>query len=38
MPLLLAAGYQHKVAAKVGELNTGRQTLARLIHEANGGG
>jgi len=26
------------VAAKVGEFNTGRQTLARLIREANGGG
>jgi len=34
----LAAGYQGKVAAKVGELNTGRQTLARLLEEANGGG
>jgi len=34
----LAADYQGKVAAKVGELNTGRQTLARLLEEANGGG
>ena len=34
----LAAAYQSRVAVKVGELNSGRQTLARLLEEANGGG
>ena len=34
----LAVAYQSKVADKVGELNTGRQTLAKLLQEANGGG
>ena len=34
----LAVAYQSKVADKVGELNTGKQTLARLLEEANGGG
>jgi soluble lytic murein transglycosylase-like protein len=32
----LAADYQGKVAAKVGELNTGRQTLARLLERPMG--
>ena len=34
----LAAAYQSKLAVKVGELSSGRQTLARLLEEANGGG
>ena len=34
----LAAAHQAKVAAKVGELDAGRLTLARLLEEANGGG
>jgi len=34
----LAAACQHRVSAKVGELNTGKQTLGRMLEEANGGG
>jgi len=34
----LAAAYQAQVAAKLGELDAGRLTLAQLLEEANGGG
>jgi len=34
----LAAACQDRVSAKVGELNTGKQTLARRLEEVNGGG
>ena len=34
----LAAAYQAQVAARVGELDAGRPTLAKLLDEANGGG
>ena len=33
----LAAAYQSKVAVKVGESSSGRQTLAQLLREVNGG-
>jgi hypothetical protein len=34
----LAAACQDRVSAKLGDLNTGKQTLGRRLVEANGGG